>query len=549
MFTKTFIDPTAQAAAVGDDWATPTKLRPLFYDDPAVVWLEAHGQAHGFTPQQPRYALGGILAQKGRQFEAEWIRRVAPEAVQVCRSGAEGRLPARVRATVDLMSQGTPVIAQAALWCPAERLYGVPDLLVLASWARARLPELAPLLSGDDLYIVIDLKCTHGLEEKPHDRDYYQAQVRLYSHMLGYIQQAMPAHAFLVSCDRLLNPLAVPTRAALGKELDAELAERCEQYRQIVCHGQHLRPWEHPEVAPNYSRSDERWDDAKAEIMERVVGGAVEQMWNIGPAARQKLHAAGITTLDALLAADPAALPKGVLRQREAMLAILEANRSGVPRRPAHAAPPAHAVELFVDCEFLSSINADYEREWPNFCGTPMIFMIGAGWIEDGAWRYRDFVAAEESHAAERAMLEEFQAFLLGLTQGAMDTCALFHWSHAERTQMRSAADRHGLADAHMLRALPWFDLEAHFRGHACAVPGAWGYGLKPVAKALAALDASYDPQWPTGLSDGGMAQVMGWQAYQCPRPLHTVEMDTLRAYLEADCRATYQIARWLHQP
>lgn len=544
MITSTFIDPTTEAHTIGDDWATPTKLRPLFYDDPAVVWLEAHGQSHGFIPQQPRYGMTSILAQKGRQFEAEWIRRVAPEAVQVCRSGAEGRLAARVRATIDLMAQGVPVIAQAALWFPAERLYGVPDLLVLASWARTRLPALAQHLGDDEHYIVLDLKCTRKIEEKKLDLAYYQAQVRLYSHMLGYIQQATPAHAFIVTCDRLDNPLPVPVMSGHG--LDAELAKRCEQYRQIVCQGQQLRPWEHPEVAPNYSHSDELWADAKAEIMERVVGGAVEQMWNIGPAARQKLHAAGITTLDTLLATNPDRLPKGVLRQREAMLAIMDANRSGTPYRAIQATPPTHAVELFVDCEFLSSINIDYEREWPDFCGTPMIFMIGVGWIENGEWRYRDFIATEESHAAEWAMLEEFQAFLLGLTHGAMDTCALFHWSHAERTQMCSAADRHELDAAHMLRGLPWFDLEAHFRGHACAVPGAWGYGLKPVAKALAALDASYDPQWPAGLSDGGMAQVMGWQAYQCPRPLETAEMDELRAYLEADCRATHQIARWL---
>lgn len=91
--------------------------------------------------------------------------------------------------------------------------------------------------------------------------------------------------------------------------------------------------------------------------MARVAGGAVEQMWYIGQAARHKLHAAGITLLALLLAADPDSLPKGVLRQRAPMLAIMEANRAGHCVRPPETAPAVCKTELFVDCEFFSSIN------------------------------------------------------------------------------------------------------------------------------------------------------------------------------------------------
>lgn len=540
------MDPTAVATEVGNNWVTPTKLRPLFQDDPAVVWLEVHGAAYGFYPEEPTYGLTTILETKGRQFEATWIARVAPEAQQVCLHAGEGRLVERVRQTLDLMRQHVPVIAQAALWWPAAQLYGVPDLLVLASWVRERLPSLASYLGGDDYYIVLDLKCTSGLEKKTEDRTYYEAQVRLYSYMLGHVQCVMPAHAFIVTRDRLYNPLVVAIGSVLNEPLDADLTERHNAYCQIAREGHNQRPWLDHDIAPHYGRSDERWAAAKRAIMARVAGGAVEQMWYVGQEARRKLHAVGITSLELLLAADPNSLPKGILRQRAPMLAIMEANRSGRCLRGSEAAPPVQETEFFVDCEFFSSINIDYEREWPELRGTPMIFMIGVGWIEQGRWHYQDFVAAAETHDAELAMLEAFHRFLHERTEGDHANCALYHWSHAERTQMQTAAERHGLPSDHVLRALPWDDLENRCRQHACAVPGAWSYSLKSIVKALTALDPGYDPEYPVDLDKGGAAQVMGWCAYQCPDPLDSYEMRQLRAYLAADCRATCQVLRWL---
>ncbi len=130
------IDPTTLVTEIGSNWVTPTKLRPLFQDDPVVVWLEIHGAAFGFYPNQPEYGLTKILEPKGREFEAAWMARIAPEAQRVCVHAGEGRLAERVQETIRLMAQCVPVIAQPALWWPQEELYGVPDLIALASWVQ-----------------------------------------------------------------------------------------------------------------------------------------------------------------------------------------------------------------------------------------------------------------------------------------------------------------------------------------------------------------------------------------------------------------------------
>ena len=541
------IDPTKIEYDVCSDWVTPTDLRPLFQDDPASVWLELHGAAYGFYPQRPEYGLMRIIEKKGHKFEAAWIAHMAPEAPQVCIHTGEARMRERFQQTLLLMQQRTPVIVQPVLWLPEDRLYGIPDVLVLIGWVRVNLPALAEnLVQDDDQYMVIDLKFTSGLDKKTGDLVYYTAQMRFYSYMLGSIQGVMPHYAAIVTRDRLFRPLPIPLNLSEAGGLDAELRQQFARYQMIASVGADLRPWEYTEIAPKYSISDERWAAARQSMMLRIPGGSVERMWYIGTKAAQILHAAGITSLEQLLHADPALLPKGAFKRPQAMHAILTANRNGTYLPPGATLPGTHAIELFVDCEFFSNINVDFEREWPDLHGTPMIFMIGAGWYEGGTWQYRDFVASAETHAAERTMLEAYSQFIDQLTDNGRKDYIVYHWSNADQTQMHASAERHLLSSTHRLRMLPWYDLEKHCTQHCCAIAGCWSYKLKEMTHALAAHDAYYEPPWPSNLEDGASAQVMGWYAYQCTRPLESEEMQTLRSYLEADCKALDLIIHWL---
>jgi hypothetical protein len=66
------------------------------------------------------------------------------------------------------------------------------------------------------------------------------------------------------------------------------------------------------------------------------------------------------------------------------------------------------------------------------------------------------------------------------------------------------------------------------------------------MARALSVLDPEFSVEWPEELDEGLRVMVMGWQAYQNLRPLETYEMDTIRQYLEIDCKALWQILRYL---
>lgn len=553
-------DPTVGFAQPDRDWIAPSRLRPLFHDDPGIIWLEQQGADFGFAPDTSPYAFLDFIAEKGHQFEAAWIARKAPGAPQVCLDPREARLSVKVHETLDLMALGEPVIVQPALWWPEERLYGAPDLIARRSWIVANLPALAPLLGAigsDDHYMVLDLKFTSHLDEgdKKHDMAFYEAQVRLYRAMLAQIQKAVPAYAFLITRDRISEPLEVAVNMALGADLPADIAQKCAHYRDIKRNGASYTPSTHRAlVGLNAKRREERWHTAKKIITrERVAGGALDTLYYVGAKAAAKLEERGYTCVADLLALDPATLDldKTGVRQRQ-LRAILGANRSGAALPPpATGVPARRRYEFYVDFEFFSNVNVDFERQWPGLEGCEMIFMAGVGWEEAGAWHERQFVAVAESQAAERELLEALIGFLWEQTEGKLcdsDATALYHWSHAEKTQVGSALRRHGLPEEHLLARLPWVDLCTVCEGSACGIPGAWGYGLKEVARALGRLDPTLDPHWPTGLGDGLAAQVMGWHSFRHPDPLSTSEMVLLSAYLSADCRALQKVLLWMRR-
>ena len=173
-----------------------------------------------------------------------------------------------------------------------------------------------------------------------------------------------------------------------------------------------------------------------------------------------------------------------------------------------------------------------------------MVFMVGCGWEEGGRWRYRQFTAAREDHAAERAMFVEFLAFLTqkGVFASAGDV-ALWHWSQAEVHQSQRAAERLNLP---RLAELPWSDLQRPFRDGPIALSGMWDFGLKSVSKCLGKLSPEHKVQYPEGLGDGMAAMTMAWSAYRKRNPLQSHEMKLISQYLEVDCKSLWQVLRWL---
>ena len=550
---------------VARDWMPATAIRAVCEGDHSQLWLEYHGKDHEFTPNNHDGTLIGFVKQKGTEFEECWVRRMMPKAVRVCTQAWEARQAGKVRETWALMQANTPVIAQGALWWAPERIYGTPDLLVHTSWLKEN-KEVLTVAGYDSAawansgmpehYVVFDIKFKTGLDKSGKKRDwaFCSGQVRLYSYMLGHLQQFMPTAAYIIARDKTHNPYQAPVTSTLGDNLDADLAAMRDTVLDIKLNGAAYYPWKDERTFIN-DFDDATWKTAKKRIAEeKIEGRAREILPRIGSAARDTLTAMGYPSLDSLLMTEPAKIPLqnigGVGAASAAQIrACLHANRDKKPHVPAvMQVPVKKRQELFVDYEYFTNINVPFEKVWPETTGCEMIFMIGIGWeCSQGQWHWEKFVASEENHHSEHRMVEEFCRFYeeQGSSFDPADT-VLYHWGDAEVSQSRKAAARQGYDQDHPLCRLPWHDLSKTFSDTPIGMPGAWKYGLKDIVGALARYDNDFDPKWPDDLFSGSEAMVLGWEAYTKANPLETMEMAEITAYLEADCQAMRQALRWL---
>jgi uncharacterized protein len=270
---------------------------------------------------------------------------------------------------------------------------------------------------------------------------------------------------------------------------------------------------------------------------------------------KKELKTLGFPSLDSLLAVDPIAIPfeqiKGLgPKKSKLMRAILEANRSKKPIKPDKKFLPAgRQYEFFVDFEYFTNVNVDFEKQWPGLEGHEMVFMVGVGKRVNETWSFTSFEAKGEGAGEEQVMFTAFIEHLNRETHGNATNpgeIVLFHWTGAEVWQSRRSSDRLNLAAGHPLRQLPWFDLQKPFSEAPGALPGAWGYGLKEIAGALGHVEPGLAVRWPESLCKGLAAMVMGWHAYAKPDSIQCEEMVVLRKYLEIDCAALASVLRWL---
>ncbi len=272
---------------------------------------------------------------------------------------------------------------------------------------------------------------------------------------------------------------------------------------------------------------------------------------------KNELKGLGFPSLDSLLAVDPHSIAFEKIRglgpkKSKLMRAILEANRSMRPIKPnKNVSPIQRKYEFFVDFEYFTNVNVDFEKQWPALEGREMVFMVGVGKRTNGNWAFAPFIAKAESQAEENAMFTALVEHLNSETKGNETNSAetaLFHWTGAEVWQSRRSSDRLNFAADHPLRHLAWYDLQKPFTEAPGALPGAWDYRLKEIAVALGQVEPDLAVEWPESLCEGLAAMVMGWHAYAQEDPLNSAEMAILKQYLEIDCAALSSILQWLRR-
>lgn len=586
-----------------DAWVSASKTRNYLHDDPLLDWLNAFGESKGFTrdDKTPGYDgrtnFGPFIFRKGNEFEEAVVRHLGGvyKVVRVAANYGDARSKAAVQRTWEAICAGVDVLAQAPIWNPQTQTYGVIDLLVRSDILDRLFPgvvsnptEVAPHLpSARWHYRVLDIKfSTLHLLKDGHcrsDQLHYGAQVWIYNEALGRLQGWTPPSAFLLG--RGWEQLQQRGHVALEKisrvDHDYEIAKKgerlgtralaaCDWFRRMRRHGASwtvLPAPSVPELRPNMRKTDEDapWHRAKRQIAEAHEDLTI---WpRVNPAMRNAGVAAGLTgwrdrrctaaglgvsgekfvpQVDAVIRANHSP-PDGPIVFPERVTA-----NENLWRKPA-------PIEFFVDFETVTDLDDDF-RAFPNKGGQPLIFMVGLGYFDHaGTWQFELFTADRLVPEEERRVLDAWIGRMKAVCAAAREDFAspavrMYHWSPAEESfianSYNSAAARHGLPE---WEALPWVDLLAKVvKAEPVTVRGAFGFGLKAIAKAMHAAGL-IPTNWPDGVADGMGAMIGAWWCDGEPQKIggSMRDLDLMKAiegYNRVDVEAMRDVLGWLRR-
>ena len=556
--------------------------------DPVLDWLEAHGAQHGFVRDReiegfdPRTDFTEFIFGQGNGFEAAVLKHLAPLASvrRIADDYSAIRTVEAVTATFEAMREGVEIVNQGVLWDPEHGTYGAPDLLVRADTLNrlfpGTMPEHEAILPAPDLgtawhYRVVDVKFTTlhllagGDLGNSGSAPAYKCQLFVYNRALALLQGYEPPRAYLLgrawehqkergfSCMERLAPVTMAGSLAKQRPISSAVLAACDWVRAVRREGAEwalLPQPTRPELYPNFSnQQDGPWHAAKRRIASELED--LTMLWNVGVPGREAGHAQGIFRwTDPLV--NPAVV--GVTGEKRApvLQALLDINRSsdGPNVLPARITQVDEAwrdtsgLDFYVDFETVSDLADDF-AQIPRKGGQPLIFMIGCGHIEDGAWQFSCFVADSLTEESEARVINDWLSHMTAVEArlGAGARSRVIHWSPAEETTFETAYN--SAAVRHRDEQWPspnWFDfLNNVVKAEPVVVRGAMAFGLKAVGRALH-RHGCVETLWADGPTDGLGAMVGAWWAYgEASRTGSAVrDVDLMRqivAYNEVDCQ------------
>ncbi len=585
------------------DWIAATRTRNYVLGDPLLDWLSMFGANHGFVPDSEysgydiKTDFTEFIFAQGRGFETAVMQQIESlvPVTKISNNSYDVRDLNTSIKTVEAMRAGAEIIYQGALRNPETRTYGTPDLLVRSDVLAQLFPGQAGAIATHDgapgidvrskHYCVVDIKFTTlhltgaGILMNIGSAPAYKVQVSLYNSALGRIQGLTPSNGFVigrgwqirkgrqtsrgVSCMEKLGIISMDSTIGGNVQVGDAANDAVDWVRKVRHEGNgwSLYPVPSvPELYPNMSNvQDSPWHRAKGDIAEELQ--ELSLIWNVGVAVRRHLHSQGIKKWrDPKFSAEAVGMNPG--DQYETLNRILQVNReqetSLVLPRIIHTAREEwgteRPLEFYVDFESVSDLNDDFSK-MPQRAGTPMIFMIGCGHVEDGEWVFRQFTVDILTPPEERRILDEWFAYMAAVRESEGPDGSLpliFHWSPAERLSLvaeyNSVAFRHPDID---WPALAWFDFYTEVMiAEPVVVKGAMDFGLKSIAKAFKS-HGFVDTLWKEGPADGLGAMIGAFWCDQTARdngvPMRdSALMHQISGYNEVDCLVMMEAIRYL---
>ena len=452
-----------------------------------------------------------LLQAKGVAHERRYLAKLKAAGRQVVEIADRGSQAERRAATLAAMRAGAEVIYQGAL--TAGHWQGYADFLLKVPGRSA---------FGSYVYEALDTK----LAQSP--KPGYALQLSVYSMLLAHEQRAAPRDMHIV----LGDGNRVTLRVADIHYYFGVARERFEAFVEPLPAASMGEPCAQCGVCRWRERCESEWE--RTDHLKLVA--------NITRGQRTKLESAGISTMDALGALDPAARIAGLqpaTLQRIAAQARLQAARRHDGRdrvellkaadgRGFARLPKPHPGDLFFDMEGDPFFEGGLEylfgfvHHAPPGSASPPDPQFVAFW--------------GHSRADEKRAFEHAIDFITDRVAAFPDAC-IYHYASYEAHALSHLAMLHGTRESevdHLLRTAKLVDLYQVVR-EAIQVSEP-GYSIKN-------LEKFYMPARSGEVQSAGASVLMydRWRQLQDPKLL-----EEIAAYNEADCRSTLKLRDWL---
>ena len=186
--------------------------------------------------------------------------------------------------------------------------------------------------------------------------------------------------------------------------------------------------------------------------------------------------------------------------------------------------------------------------------------MIGCGYEKsDGNWEMEVFTSKHLTIEEEIKIVDKWINYMRNVTDKILGKDSkipnVYHWTHAEKTFLKKAiANRKTISPENLEEcpSIPWSDFCEVARAAPIVVKGAFGFGLKAIAKNLKRHEL-IETDWTDGPGDGLGAMVGAWYCNQIVKernePMISLDyMKGIEKYNRVDCKVMWEIINYLRK-
>lgn len=323
-------------------WNSPSQIHNYMLDDPIIDYFKYSNFSPNFSQDSSNQDSSSnnfekyffnFITMKGNVFENKVINYIKNKLnIQVAQvSFSQSDIPSisKFNETIELMTQGVPIIYQGVLHNPEKKIYGSPDLIIRSDYLNKLVDsevitnndsEITSLF-GNYHYRIIDIKyCmlhlrADGIHLLNSGRmKANKGQIIIYNDLLGSVQGYLPKQAYVFGrgytytccgnvfesdkCDSKLGTIDI---SFVDRDIVKKVNEGLKWLTDVKTNG---HKWEikkgiqlRKELYPNMSNKfDFPYHSQKSQIAKEI--GELTQIWNIGYAQRLNAHEHGIYSID-----------------------------------------------------------------------------------------------------------------------------------------------------------------------------------------------------------------------------------------------------------